>query len=254
VSLSKASDYANQEPLVELLRLHSTHAPTDDKWTSLSEYVTRMKPDQNDIYYVIGDDLKSVARSPHLDYFRANELEVLYFTDPIDGFMTSSLREFDGKQLKNVDDAGLDLPKKEDEEKDESGAIAQDQFDSIVTRFKETLGDRVTDVQESKQLVSSACRLVSPQDSYDRDIQRIRRMTEEGYEIPKKLLELNRSHPMIVNLSQILESNADEAVINHSIEQLFANALLLEGLHDNPAEMVERIQALMETAVASKAG
>ena len=248
-----ASDYANQEPLVELLRLHSTHASSADKWTSLSEYVTRMQPDQNDIYYVIGDDLKSVARSPHLDYFRANELEVIYFTDPIDGFMTSSLREYDGKQLKNVDDAGLDLPKKDEDQKDESNAIAQDKFDSLMARFKEALGDRVTDVQESKQLVSSACRLVSPQDSYDRDIQRIRRMTEEGYEIPKKMLELNRSHPMVVNLSQILDSTPDEAVINHSIEQLFANALLLEGLHDNPAEMVERIQALMETAVLSKA-
>ena len=248
-----ASDYANQEPLVELLRLHSTHASSADKWTSLSEYVTRMQPDQNDIYYVIGDDLKSVARSPHLDYFRANELEVIYFTDPIDGFMTSSLREYDGKQLKNVDDAGLDLPKKDEDQKDESNAIAQDKFDSLMARFKEALGDRVTDVQESKQLVSSACRLVSPQDSYDRDIQRIRRMTEEGYEIPKKMLELNRSHPMVVNLSQILDSTPDEAVINHSIEQLFANALLLEGLHDNPAEMVERIQALMETAVSSKA-
>ena len=119
--------------------------------------------------------------------------------------------------------------------------------------FRSVLGDRVTGVRESKQLVNSPCRLVSPEDSFDRDMQRIRRLTEQNYAVPKKLLELNRKHPLIANLAQMVAHTADTALVDATIEQLHDNALLLEGLHPNPADMVERIQTLMETAVAAQA-
>jgi len=122
-----------------------------------------------------------------------------------------------------------------------------------VERFKTVLGDQVTDVRESKQLVSSPCRLVSPEDSFDRDLQRIRRLTEQDYELPRKLLELNRRHPLVVNLAQILTKPDSDTLVDAAIGQLFDNALLLEGISPNPADMVERIQTLMETAVAARA-
>jgi molecular chaperone HtpG len=95
--------------------------------------------------------------------------------------------------------------------------------------------------------------LVSPEDSHDRDLQRILRMTEEGYEAPTKLLELNRKHPLIVNLGRRIQENREDAVAQATIEQLFANARLLDGQTANPIEMVDRIQKLMEAAVATKA-
>lgn len=227
----------------------------DSGLTSLKAYVERMGDDQEDIYYVLGEDLKSVELSPHLDYFRANDIEVLYMVDPIDGYMTSMLREYEGKSLKNVDDSSLDLPerdqdKKEDESKE---TLPESDFEKLVERFKEVLGDRVTDVAESKQLVKSPARLVTPEGSMDRDLQRILRLTQENYETPKKKLELNRSHPVVNHLAQIIESDASDPLINATIEQLFGNALLLEGIHPNPSEMVSHIQTLMEAAVASKA-
>ena len=214
-----------------------------------------MGEEQKAIYYVLGEDMKSVVRSPHLDYFKANDIEVLYLVDPIDGFMTSMLHEAESKPLQNVDDAGLELPKgKQTEAEGAKESLPQDDFDRLVARFKQVLGDRVRDVQESQQLVNSPCRLVSPQDSFDRDLQRIRRLTEENYETPQKLLELNRKHPIIVNLAHILAQAPDEQLVDAAVEQLYDNALLLEGLKANPVDMVERIQQLMEAAVAAKAG
>lgn len=246
-----ASDHSSHESLVELLRFQTTKT-SGDEWVSLKQVKERMATDQKAIYYVLGEDLKSVARSPHLDYFRANEVEVLYLVDPIDGFMTSMLREFDGTPLQNVDDAGIELPEKSKEEEAAKPAVAEDEFSKLVERFKTVLGDQVTDVRESKQLVGSPCRLVSPEDSFDRDLQRIRRLTQQDYELPKKILELNRRHGVIVNLAQLVEKNGDGKLVDAAIGQLFANALLLEGINPNPADMVERIQTLMENAVGAR--
>jgi molecular chaperone HtpG len=249
-----ASDHSSHESLLDLVRFHSTKAAGEHEWVSFKQYVERMGDDQKAIYYVLGEDRKSVARSPHLDYFRANDIEVLYLTDPIDGFMTTMLREYEGKTLQNVDDAGLELPKAKEDQSDDAkaGDTAKD-FDQLLERFKSVLGDRITSLRESKQLVNSPCRLVSPENSFDRDLQRIRRLTEQSYEAPKKMLEVNRNHPLIINLGQMLAQTPDNTLVDTTIEQLFNNALLLDGVYPNPADMVEHIQTLMEAAVAGKA-
>ena len=247
-----ASDPSSHESLVELLRFQSSKT-SGDEWVSLKQVKERMAEEQKAIYYVLGEDVKSVARSPHLDYFRANDVEVLYLVDPIDGFMTSMLREFDGKPLQNVDDAGIELPEKDKADEADKPKVAEDDFSKLVERFKSVLGEQVTDVRESKQLVGSPCRLVSPEDSFDRDLQRIRRLTQQDYELPRKILELNRRHAVIVNLAQLVNKDGDGKLVDAAIGQLFDNALLLEGINPNPADMVERIQTLMESAVAGRA-
>ncbi|MEX1021490.1 MAG: molecular chaperone HtpG [Litorilinea sp.] len=251
-----AMDLTGQDSLRELLRFQSS--TRGDDWISLNDYVAAMAADQEAIYYVLGEDVKAAARSPHLEYFRAQKLEVLYLVDPIDGFMVSSLREFEGKPLRNVDDAGLDLPEKDaearatEEDAQNDSALDDAQFTQLVEKFTATLGERVRGIRASRQLVSSPCRLVSPEDSFDRDLQRILRMTEEGYEAPTKLLELNRKHPLIVNLGRMIGRDVDELLVTATIEQLFSNAQLLDGQPANPVDMVDRIQTLMEAAVASK--
>lgn len=246
-----ATDYASQEELTELLRFRTSKS--DGKWLSLAEYVGRMKPDQNEIYFVLGEDLKSAARSPHLDYFRKHDIEVLYLVDPIDGWTMAMLREANGKPLRNVDDAGLTLPADEAAAEEETPKLEQGTFDQLLERVKTLLGNQVRGVQEGKQLVDSPVRLVSPADSLDRDLQRVLRLTEESYETPKKILELNRRHPMIVNLGNMVAQKSDDGLVDAAILQLFDNALLLEGLHTNPVDMVERIQLLMAEAVANRA-
>ncbi|MCB0074846.1 MAG: molecular chaperone HtpG, partial [Caldilineaceae bacterium] len=224
-----------------------------DAWTSLRAYVDGMKDDQTEIYYVLGEDLRSVARSPHLDSFRKHDIDVLYLVDPIDGFMVSMLREFDGKPLRNIDDAGLDLPAGDDESTaEDTPPVDEGELDDLMARFRSVLGDRIVDVRTSKTLVSSPCRLVTPEDNYDRDLQRLRRLMEEDYEDPKKILEINRSHPLVANVAHLLHTDAANPLIDVTVEQLFANAQLLDGIQPSPADMVERVQKLMEAAVASK--
>ena len=247
-----AVDPGSREALVPLLRFRSTHS--GDELTSPADYISRMRPDQEVIYYVLGEDYASVARSPHLDYFRAHDIEVLYLADPVDGYMTAMLHEAEGKRLQNVDDAGLKLPETPPAEEESAAQVEGEAFDALAERFKATLGDRVLGVQASKQLVTSPCRLVSPEDDFDRDLERLRRLMEDSYEAPKKLLELNPRHPMLVDLAQMVEASPDDPLIDAAIEQLFDNALLLEGLHANPVEMVERIQMLMAAAVAARGG
>jgi molecular chaperone HtpG len=249
-----ATDPDSKDKFTGLLRFQSSHGEGPDDLTSLAQYVARMKPDQSEIYYILGDDYEVTARSPHLEYFKKHDLEVLYLTDPMDSFMLVGLTEYDGKPLKNVDDAGLDLPEDErsEEEKKAEEALPPDKFEALVERFKEVLGEKVEDVRGSKILTDSPCRLVNPPDAVNTSMQRVQRLLGQDYQIPKKILEVNRKSPLIQDLSARLSDNADDALIDPLIEQLYENALVSEGIHPNPADMIPRIQRLMEAAAAKK--
>jgi molecular chaperone HtpG len=242
-----SSEPASRDELVKLLRFPSSR--NSDGLVSLSEYVERMGEDQTAIYYILGDNLTSVANSPHLDYFKSHDIEVLYLVDPIDNFMLLNLREFEDKALKNVDDADLELPQDQEAEEVETG-LEEAVLNRLIERCRVVLGERVTKVRESKLLTGSPCRLVSPGDDPGRDMQRVRRMLNQDVEVPKKILELNPRHALVQNLSRLVADRPDEALIDPAIEQLYENALLIEGLHPNPAEMVSRVHKLMERAAA----
>jgi molecular chaperone HtpG len=244
-----ASDPTSKSDLLPLLRFHSSKAE-GDAVVSLVEYMTRMVSGQPAIYYLLGDDPESVAHSPHLDYFRANDIEVLYLIDPIDNFLVMTLTEFDGNPLKNVDDATLDLPVEGDAGAAEEAIIPEVDFNRLVGRFVKVLGDKVTQVRESKVLRDSSCRLVSPESAPGREMQRVYKLLDKEFEVPKKILEINRSHALMRNLSRLVTDTPDDPVINLTIEQLFENQLLIEGIHPNPAAMISRIQTLMEAATA----
>jgi molecular chaperone HtpG len=166
----------------------------------------------------------------------------------MDSFMMLSLREFEGKPLKNVDDADLELPQDEQTPAAEDDGSQKVELEQLIERFKSVLGERVTGVQESRLLTASPCRLVSPGDDPSRDMQRVRRMLNQDFETPKKILEINRRHPLLQNLARLLANQPEQDLIDQSIEQLYENALLMEGLHPNPAAMISRIHTFMERA------
>jgi molecular chaperone HtpG len=244
-----ATDFAGRDKLLPLLRFHSSRS-ADGDLVSLADYVGRMKENQNAIYYLLGEDLTSVASSPHLDYFRAHEVEVLYLVDPIDSFMMMGLQEYEGKSFQNVDDAGLELPEGEVEAV-EGDKLSEKDFDRLKERCVDVLGGRITQVREARTLKDSPCRLVSPEDAPAKEMQRVYRILNQEFEVPKKILELNRRHPLIQNLTRLVVERPDEPLINPVIEQLYENGLLIEGIHPNPAAMAPRIQSLLEAAVAN---
>ncbi len=244
------AEAADREDLLPLLRFHSSHGGAD--LVSLAEYVERMTGDQSAIYYVLGDDLKTVARSPHLDYFKAHDLEVLYLVDPIDSFIAISLPQYEGKPLKSVADARLQLPGGDEADEKTTAQLPDAAFNRVVGRFVKVLGDRVVEVRESKVLKESPCRLVSPDEAPLGDMSRVYRLLGQEFEIPKRILEINRGHPIIANLAHLVTETPEGEVIDLTIEQLFENLLLMEGLHPNPIEMIPRIEQLMVAATAER--
>jgi molecular chaperone HtpG len=239
------TDPLTRDDLLPLLRFRSSKA--GDDLISLSDYVERMVEEQTAIYYILSGDIETVVHSPHLDNFRARDVEVLYLLDPLDGFLVQALTEYEGKPFQSVDDAGLELP---DEPAPATAApeVPQAEFDRLSQRFKTVLGERVTEVRASKLLSESPCRLVSPEAGAEVNLQRIRRLLGEEFELQPRILELNRTHPLIQNLSQLVGDQPEATLIDQAIEQLYENLLLLEGLHPNPAQMVPRIQTLLEAA------
>lgn len=244
-----ATDPESHERLVDLLRFASSRSESAQDLVSLAHYKERMKPEQEEIYYLLGDDYGVVSRSAHLEYFNKHGLEVLYLTDPVDSFMLMGLQRYSDKPLKNIDDAGLELPQDtQDDTEAKPGALSDDALQTLIVRFKEALGERVADVRESKLLTDSACRLVNPAGGYAASMQRVQRLMGKDHETPKKILELNRGNEFIQNLAARLSSDPGDTLLNPLIEQLYENELLMEGLHPNPAEMIPRIQRLMAEA------
>ena len=246
-----ATDPSSKEELMPFFRYHSSNS--EDQLTSLDGYIERMPESQEDIYYVLGDDKRTVANSPHLDPFKARNLEVLYWVDPLDVLVAPMMADYKDKKFRNIDDAGLELPELEQDEaeKEAETAVPDADFNRLVGRFVTTLGDKVVEVRQSKVLKNSPVRLVSPEDAQNREMQRLYRFLDQEYEVPKKILEVNRHHPLIVNLARQVTEHPDSELVKLSIEQLYDSALVQEGLHPNPTAMLPRIEQLMMLASAA---
>jgi molecular chaperone HtpG len=233
---------AEADSLYPLLRFKTNLK--HESWSSLEQYVGQMQPDQKAIYYIVGEGPKSVLRSPHLDYFQAQGTQVLLLTEPMDSFMLMGLHKYKDFELKNV--AQVDLPEKPAEDKQKVENIPEADFKTLIERFKQVLGDRVTDVRASDRLSQSVARLVDPQGAPDPEMQRVYKFLGKEVEIPKKILELNPAHPI---LKDLLNDQVDPALQNLVIEQIFDSALLVEGLHPDPSSMVARVQQIIAAAL-----
>ncbi len=247
----------DRSDLEKLLYFHSTRDDDPQQWYTLQDYVECMVENQDDIYYIIGDDFHSARRSPHLEPFRRRGIEVLYFTDPLDSFMVMGLTEFDGHRLRSVDEADIDLSGigelRDETDQPQREAVAEGDFGSLVARFQAVLGERVQAVRESKTLVGSPARLVSDDATSRRNMFRINRLLDKDYDLPVKSLELNPRHPLLHNLSAMLAAAPDNRMIDVAIEQLFETALLQDGIHPDPASMADRLLVLLQAATGTPA-
>ena len=244
-------DRGDLEPL---LFFQTTHDDDPSQYYSLDEVVERLSQNQDDIYYIIADDYGSGTRSPHLDAFRQRGIEVLYFTHPVDAMLPMGLTEFKGHKLVSVDSAELDLGdvgQVDDEAETPETPLASDSFAALQARVKARLGERVSDVRESKTLVGSPARLVSDDDSGGRYMYRINRLLDKDYELPVKALELNPRHPLMHNLSGLISNSGDAGLIDAVVEQVFETALLQDGIHPDPSSMAARLTLLMQAATGS---
>ena len=238
-----AANPSDADAINPLLRFKTNLNP--ETWSSLDDYVARLKDGQKEIFYIVGEDPKSVLRSPHLDYFHSQGTEVLLLTDPMDSFMLMGLRKYKDFELKNVSQAEVDTSKKTDDQSVEEN-IPDPDFNSLIEQFKKVLDERVTDVRGSNRLTHSVARLADSDSNANPDLQRVYKYLGKEYEVPKKVLELNPSHTILKNL---LGLERDSELQNIIIEQIYDSAMLVEGLHPDPSSIAPRVQQIIEAAL-----
>ncbi len=242
-------DRDSLDTLPPLLRYHTLNHP--DTLVSLDAYLQDLKPDQKKIYYILGDDDRSVIHSPHLDVFRHSGVDVLLMTDPLDPFTLITLNKYKDTPLAN---ASTEQPEAKAEEQAaadtdtalKSEPLGAEALESLVQRFKDALGERISDVRSTDRLIDSPARLVDKEGSLNQEVQRVYRLLRQEYEVPQKVLEINPRHPILKKLS---EQPAEGEISKIIIEQIYEDALLIEGLHPDPAGMIGRIQELMKAAL-----
>jgi len=243
----KEGIYEDGERRDKLLKLARFHSTSGDGLTSLDDYVKRMKPDQKAIYYITGDDLASVRRSPQLEGFRARGVEVLLLTDPVDDFWLSMVPEYDGKPFKSVTRGGSelkDLKTGKDDEKDPEKSEVTPGIEALVAAFKEALGDAVKDVRTTDRLTNSAVCLVADEGDMDIHMERILKAHHKLGHTSPRILEINPGHPVIKTLAATVQADAKSETVREAAELLLDQARIVEGepLPD-PAGFAARLSA-----------
>jgi hypothetical protein len=208
-------DSTNRKKLAEYLRYHSS--TSGDEVTSLKDYVSRMKENQKDIYYITGESRETVQNSAFVERLRKRGLEVLFMVDPIDEYATQQLKDFDGKKLVCVTKEGLELP--EDEEEKKKFEEQKAAFEPLCKIVKEILDKRVEKVLVSNRLVTSPCCIVTSQYGWSANMERImkaqalRDSSAMGYMAAKKHLEINPKHSIVNGLyEKVTRDENDKSV------------------------------------------
>ena len=243
-------DSANQERIARLLRFSTTGDVEEKNQTSLEQYVARMGEQQDAIFYMTGENLGTMRNSPHLEYFKRENIEVLLMDDPVDEWVVSHLTEFDGKPLKSAVGADLDSKGDAEENADPQDIETEKSADSpVVKRIKDALGERIEDARPSRRLTTSPACLVSADEQMSANMERLLRAAGQDVPDSKRILEINLEHPML----QMLAAIDDENRFSSWSALLFEQSILAEGGRlDDPAGFVKRMNdVVMELAGAS---
>jgi len=233
-------DWENKDKIADLLRYKTTKS--EDKYVSLQEYVTNMKAEQEEIYFITGDNLSALMDSPHLEQLKEKDYEVLLMTDPVDEWVTMSLTEYKEKKLKSAEKGDLDLNKVDDKKKDEHTAL----FDHI----KSHLEDSVKEVRVSSRLKDSVSCLSG--DAHDMSAYMEKLLKASGQQSPdsKRILELNVDHPVISKIKDLFEKDKESQVLKDYSNLLFDMAIISEGGKlDNPSRFSKMVGELMSNTL-----
>lgn len=236
------TDYENRERIAKLLRFRTTSS--DGKLVSLKDYVDRMKPEQEEIYYITGENPSTLMNSPHLERLKEKGLEVVLMTDPIDEWVVQHLKQFEDKKFTSAEKGDLGLDKPDDRKKDE--------FGDFFAFLKEELDDKVKDVRPSTHLKDSLSCLSG--EAYDMSayMEKIMRASGQKTEPAKRVLELNIDHPAIANIKFVFEKDRNDPALKDYARLLFDLALVSEGGKvEDPSRFSRTIGQIMAEAITA---
>merc|ERR1711910_144338 len=242
-------DSTNRKKLADFLRYYSSQS--GDEYTSLKDYVSRMKENQKDIYYITGESKEAVQNCAFVERVKKRGFEVIYMIDPIDEYSVQQLKEYDGKNLVCVTKEGLELPEDEEEKKRYEEAKAN--FEGLCKVMKEILDKKVEKVVVSNRLVTSPCCIVTSQYGWSANMERImkaqalRDTSTMGYMAAKKHLEINPDHSIIDTLRGKAEADKNDKSVKDLVHLLFETSLLSSGFSlEDPAVHAQRIHRMIK--------
>merc|ERR1719365_303582 len=249
IKLGIHEDSTNRKKLAGMLRFYTS--ASGEEMCSLSDYVSRMKENQKDIYIITGESKEVVSSSSFVEMLKKRGLEVVYMTEPIDEYVVQQLKEFEGKNLVSVTKEGLELPEDEDEKNKREENVKK--LEGLCKVMKDILDKKVEKVTVSTRLVSSPCCIVTSQYGWTANMERImkaqalRDTSTMGYMAAKKHLEINPDHPIVENLRQRLQADKKDKAVKDLCLLLFETSLLASGFTlEDPTSHANRIHRMVK--------
>jgi molecular chaperone HtpG len=251
----KEGIYEDPERRDQLLAL-SRFTTTVGDFRSLKQYIADFKPNQTEIYYLVGDSIERLKSNPKLEAARARGIEVLLLTDPVDAFWTASPLGFEGKPLKSLSQGEVDfglvplVEKPAEEAKEEAEKAGATDDAEVIAAIKTALGERVSEVRASQRLTDSAACLVAGGFGPDRELERLLARHNRGAGT-KPILELNMRHGLVKALARA-KTEARDMDVSDLAEVLFDQACILDGeVPENPAAFTARLNRLIMRGLAA---
>ena len=250
IKLGLHTDEKNRVKLSKLLRYNSLKHR--DSMISLDDYVGEMKEDQDNIYFIGGESIQSVENSPFLEKLKDKGFDVLFYTDPIDEYVSKQLNEYDDKKMVSASSKSLNLGDDTEEE-----TKLKEEFGELAKKMKEVLGDKIQNINVSTRVIDSPCCLLTDDNGYSANMQRILKAQALNnndmlqYMMKQKEMEINPKNKIIIDLNMKHKKNKDDPIIGNITHLLYDISLLTSGFTiEDPSAFASKFNKMIQLGLS----